>query len=202
MPRAHTPDEKRAIRDRLLASGRDRFARFGLHKTTIAELARGAGIGKGSFYQFYDSKEELFMAVQEDEESRFKSELVAEIEAAGDGRAAVVALLECVATRLDRHPFLRTLLDPQTLQVLTLRLSAERLAEHRERDRSFFLELARSWQQRGWLRDDVDPDGFFAVLAAMFAISLQREMIGEGIVEVATREIAEAVADRWCAPAR
>lgn len=198
MPRAHTDQERQAIRERLLATGRERFARFGLQKTTVADLARGAGIGKGSFYQFFDCKESLFLAIQEAEEARFKAELIDEIETVGSGREAVVALLVSVSSRLERHPFLRTLLDPQILQALTLRVPPERLAQHREGDRAFFSELAQSWKDRGWLREAVDPRSVFDVLAAMFAISVERELVGAGAVDRAIREIAEAIADRWC----
>lgn len=198
MPRAHTDAERQQIHQRLVEVGRDRFVRFGLHKTTVADLARGAGIGKGSFYQFFASKEELFMAVQEREEAAFKAGLIAEVDAAGNGRGAVVALLTCVTSRIDRHPFLRALLEPEVMQALTLRLPAERVEAHRQADRAFFLGLTEDWKERGWLRDDVATEVVFDVLAAMFAVSLQRELIGVDSADRAVREIAEAVADRWC----
>lgn len=199
MPRAHTDRERQAIRERLLEVGRDRFVRFGLQKTTVADLARGAGIGKGSFYQFFDNKEELFMAIQDAEETRFKAELIAEIEAARSGRAAVVALLRSVTAQLERHPFLRALLDPEVLGALSLRVDPARLDAHRASDRAFFASLVKDWKTRGWLREAVEPEVVFDVLAAMFAIALQRELIGEDSARRAAREIAEAIADRWCA---
>lgn len=198
MPRAHTEQERQEIRKRLLTAGRERFIRVGLQKTTLSDLAADAGIGKGSFYQFFASKEELFMAVKEDEEMHFKRALVEDLDQAASGREAVVALLQCVATRLERHPFLRVLLDPQLLGTLTLRISPARLQEHQQEDRAFFLDLARDWKQRGWLRDDVEPQTVFDVLVAMFGISVQRGLLGPDVVQRATAELAEAVADRWC----
>lgn len=198
MPRAHTEHERALIRERLLTTGRECFVRHGLQKTTVADLARGAGIGKGSFYQFFDNKEALFMAVQEREEARFKHDLIAELQGARSGRDAVVALLRSVSERLDRHPFLRSLLEPGVVQALSLRVSPEQLAGHQQRDRRFFLELAAEWKQRGWLHAGVAPEAVFDVLAAMFAISLQRDTIGRDTVDRAVSELAEAVADRWC----
>ena len=51
------------IRERLLAAGRELFARYGLRKTTVEELARAAGIAKGTFYLFFPSKEALYAEV-------------------------------------------------------------------------------------------------------------------------------------------
>lgn len=198
MPRAHTPAERERIRERLLQAGRDGFTRVGLAKITIAELARDAGIGKGSFYQFFPSKEELFLAVQEDEEAAFKAELVRELDQAGSGRAAMRTLLLATATRLDEHPFLRRLLDPETLSELALRVPPERLAAHQEADRAYFVALLHEWQRRGWMRSEIDPQVAFDVLTAIFTITVQRELIGAEATQRALVEIVEAVATRWC----
>lgn len=198
MPRAHTPAERERIRERLLQVGRDGFTRVGLAKITIADLARDAGIGKGSFYQFFASKEELFLAVQEQEEAAFKATLVRELERAGSGRAAVRTLLMTTATRLDEHPFLHRLLDPETLSELTLRVAPERLAAHQEADRCHFVALLEGWKRRGWLRPEVDTGVAFDVLTAVFSITLQRELLGREAVRQAVTEIAEAMAARWC----
>jgi AcrR family transcriptional regulator len=202
VPRAHTPSERERIRERLLQAGRDGFTRVGLAKITIAELARDAGIGKGGFYQFFESKEELFLAVQEQEESAFKAALHRELEQAGSGRAAVRTLLLVTATRLDDHPFLRRLLDPETLSALTLRVPPERLAAHREADRAYFVELLLAWKRRGWLREQVDPHVAFDVLTAIFLITMQRELLGADAARHAVTELAEATATRWCTDSR
>lgn len=198
MPRAYTPAERERIRERLLQVGREGFTAVGLAKITIAELAREAGIGKGSFYQFFESKEELFLAVQEQEEASFKAALVCELDQAASGRDAVRTLLLAAATRLDEHPFLRLLLDPQTLAALTLRVPPERLAAHREDDRAYFITLLRGWKRRGWLRPQVEPRTAFEVLTAMFLLSTQRELLGPAAARRATAELAEALAERWC----
>ena len=39
------------------------FARRGFSGTSIADIARNAGIGKGTVYEYFDSKEDLFFAV-------------------------------------------------------------------------------------------------------------------------------------------
>lgn len=52
-------NEQLHIRKRLRESGRRLFATFGVVKTSIDQLTREAGIAKGSFYKFHDSKERL-----------------------------------------------------------------------------------------------------------------------------------------------
>ncbi len=103
-------------------------------------------------------------------------------------------------TSLDEHPFLRLLLDPRTLTALSLRIDPDRLAAHRMDDRDFFFSMVHDWKQRGWLREEAEAQMVFDVLTAIFLVSVQRDMQGEEASLRATRELAEAVAERWCPP--
>ncbi len=68
MPKGFTEYEKELIRKRLLEQGQRLFSAYGLKKTNIEEIAKAAGISKGAFYNFYESKEALFMEVIEQAE--------------------------------------------------------------------------------------------------------------------------------------
>ncbi len=50
-------------RNELLAFATERFAANGYHPTSVAELVDGLGVGKGVFYWYFDSKEELFLEI-------------------------------------------------------------------------------------------------------------------------------------------
>ena len=41
----------------------ERFAEGGYHPTSVAEIVQGLGVGKGVFYWYFDSKEELFLEI-------------------------------------------------------------------------------------------------------------------------------------------
>lgn len=56
------PDGKqRAKRARILASATELFVRFGYRKTSIDEVARAAGVAKGTVYLYYRNKAELVL---------------------------------------------------------------------------------------------------------------------------------------------
>src|SRR5262245_59252059 len=44
----------------------ERFASAGYHSTSVAELVEGLGVGKGVFYWYFDSKEELLGQILRD----------------------------------------------------------------------------------------------------------------------------------------
>jgi AcrR family transcriptional regulator len=66
--RAVSDEDKSQRREQIMAAAKEVFARKGFHATTIADIAKQAGLAYGSIYWYFDSKEELFhalMAVQE-----------------------------------------------------------------------------------------------------------------------------------------
>jgi AcrR family transcriptional regulator len=62
MSRRLTPRGEQRRRE-LLAYATERFATNGYHPTSVAELVDGLGVGKGVFYWYFESKEDLFMEI-------------------------------------------------------------------------------------------------------------------------------------------
>ena len=77
MRRAVSDEEKGRRRDEILAAARDVFSREGFHSTTIAAVARAAGLSYGSIYWYFDSKEALFHALMESEAAALRDHIAA-----------------------------------------------------------------------------------------------------------------------------
>lgn len=65
MATAFSPQERERIRESLLDAALKSAASQGMRHATVDELAREAGISKGAFYRFYQSKEHLFLSMLE-----------------------------------------------------------------------------------------------------------------------------------------
>jgi len=72
MARSFTETEKDNIRRKLIDECEKSWAAFGYKKTNIGELCAKAGISKGAFYLFYDSKELLFCDVLDNIQERHR----------------------------------------------------------------------------------------------------------------------------------
>ena len=57
---------REATRARLLAAAAEEFSRAGLERASIDAISLAAGYGKGTIYNYFPSKEELFLAVVEE----------------------------------------------------------------------------------------------------------------------------------------
>lgn len=63
MPSIFTPEDKERIRSQLLVDGRKMMLERGITKTNIDELAERAGIAKGTFYNFFPSKQDFILEI-------------------------------------------------------------------------------------------------------------------------------------------
>jgi AcrR family transcriptional regulator len=75
--RAVSAEDKSQRRDEIMAAAKEVFARKGFHDTTIADIARQAGLAYGSVYWYFDSKDELFHALMAAEEAALRAHLSA-----------------------------------------------------------------------------------------------------------------------------
>jgi AcrR family transcriptional regulator len=75
--RAVSAQDKSQRRDEIMAAAKKVFARKGFHDTTIADIAKQAGLAYGSIYWYFDSKDELFHALMAVEESALRSHISA-----------------------------------------------------------------------------------------------------------------------------
>jgi AcrR family transcriptional regulator len=98
--RAVSDEDKSQRRDEIMAAAKKVFARKGFHATTIADIAKEAGLAYGSIYWYFDSKEDLFHALMAIEEQTLRAHVAAAVGASTetDGetpfRTAVQATLE------------------------------------------------------------------------------------------------------------
>jgi AcrR family transcriptional regulator len=149
MPKGFTEYEKKLISQRLLEQGYKQFSAYGLKKTNIEELAQAAGISKGAFYIFYESKEALFMDVVEMAEKRYRQELLAVVDLPGPSpRARLTAVLEKAIALLKTMPILQ-FFTSSDYYLLFRRVPAEKFQEHMANDRVFIEELVTRCQEAG-----------------------------------------------------
>ena len=106
LPSRDDPNFK--IQNRILEVATKQFVKFGYRKTSISDIADHAGIGKGSLYLHYESKQELFLSCQL-EEQREIYERFDKISVMPE-RDRLKTYLECILTFATSAPLSKALL--------------------------------------------------------------------------------------------
>lgn len=60
------------VRNKILSAAQERLWHYGFKKTTIDEIASDAGVGKGTVYLYFDSKEDIALTIM----AAFKEEML------------------------------------------------------------------------------------------------------------------------------
>lgn len=68
----------------ILDAAKELITRYGLDKTTVAEIAAKAGIAKGTVYLYFKSKEEIYYSLLTREAEGFKEVILPKLEKARD----------------------------------------------------------------------------------------------------------------------
>ena len=153
-----------------LERGTQLFARFGFKKTSVDQIAKDAGVAKGTVYLAADTKEDLFYQAVHREVRAYTAEIAKLI----DPRKAADQLLAEVTLAgmqyLDDRPLVRDLIFGN--HQLILPEWADRLEELRTLGRQNAAEIVRLGIRQGIFRGDLDVDEVATLLEDM-AIATQ-----------------------------
>ena len=194
MTKAFSDKEKELIRSKLVEKGKELFARYGLRKTGIVDLTKAVGIAQGSFYNFFQSKEELYFEIIEQEEQYMKGRLLTKHKVQEDvTRQSLEAFLTDAFGMVDESTFIKKLMNGEDYEQLLRKLPEERIAKHIETDSDILTPMITMWQKQGAVIDR-KPEVIGGLLRAVFTLTLHKKEIGEDIFQEVLELLIELIA--------
>jgi AcrR family transcriptional regulator len=156
---------EQAKKDCILLQAARCFSRFGFKKTSVDEIAKAAGVAKGTIYLAAESKEDLFYQALH----REVREWVAEVSRLIDPREPADELLGKMALfgfeKLEQSPLVHDLLVGKTRELLPM--WTDRFDELRGLGRQNVVEVLRLGIKQGRFRPVLDVDRVAQVLQDM-----------------------------------
>ena len=201
MPRAFNENEKERIRAMLLRSGRASFLERGLKGTTLDHLIASAGIGKGSFYQFFRSKEDLFLELFSEEIPEMMTRLFhASFDSTTDTREALVRLMKAMIHELETSQLVRVVLDdPEQLERF---LSTEEFEILRKRiavENSLIIDCIKQAQAQGEIID-MDPIEISEIIGMVKHLPVHKDKLPPTLYRQLCNSYPEVIADGLTCP--
>jgi AcrR family transcriptional regulator len=170
--RLQDPGARQARAARILDAATELLLRHGYRRVTVDDVASRAGIGKGTVYLHWKTREELFKAVFEREVLEAVDELVRTLRE--DPEAwRLHRLARSYFLAIMRRPLLKAvfLADAELLGKLARPGSGAREQRHRLASHAYFELLA----EHGLLRTDLRPDAVAYAFMAMLEGFIQAE---------------------------
>ena len=148
-------------RERLFRAALDLFARKGFAETTVEDITNAADLGKGTFFNYFPSKEHILLAFAEMQLGKLRA-------AADEARAKnepTRVFLRSLGARMTQEP----IRNPSIIRILLQAFLSnspvrESVMDLQSRVIAIHTEIIRLGQERGEIRDDLPPE----VLAHVF----------------------------------
>ena len=140
------------LRERLFRSALDLFAQKGFAETTVEDITNAADVGKGTFFNYFPSKDHILLAFGEMQLAKLRDAL----EEARHSSQPLPHYLRSLSERMTQEP----MRNPAIVRALLLAyLSStpvrEAMLDMQKRVLAFHSEMIALGQQRREIRDDV-----------------------------------------------
>ncbi|UNC92008.1 TetR/AcrR family transcriptional regulator [Candidatus Contubernalis alkaliaceticus] len=194
MPKHFTSNEREIIYQRLIEAGKEYWERYGIKRTNVQDLARAAGISKGTFYLFFKSKELFFMEVLQKSHDQIKQQLMQVLMSEqGSLKERFVSAVMKLFEEIKLNPWMVRLMSGNGEYAYLIRkLPREKVEQHivgDDEDTKQLLEML-------CITGDIDTKTVSAALRGLFFILLHRQEVGEEQVDDAFRLLIEGLSMR------
>lgn len=167
-------DKKTLIYD----CAKELFSIKGFKDTNIAEITQKAGIAIGTFYNYYPSKEKLFMDIFLEENTKLKRNCFQSLDLNQSPLVVVGKMLRLNVEGTKANPILREWYNKSVFEKLQQVYREEKGIDAVDFLYDGFLEIVRVWQEQGKMRKDIDSKMIMMIFAAIINVDTHKEEIG------------------------
>ncbi len=175
-------------RQAILHAAIARFGREGYRATSVADIARDAGVGATLTYAYFPNKEALFLAALDEDAAAVIEEGLSHVIDGDDMRAWRDTLLFTLLDAVEQHPLARRVLAGLEPTVTDRVAEIPVMAELRKA----VADRLRADQLAGYVRSDIDPDaianGSVAIILSLMMSVLQ---FGRAVVDMFAPDVLE-----------
>ena len=192
MATAFTSEEKEVIRKKLHKVAKECLQRYGVKKTTVDQMAAMVDISKGSFYNFYSSKEMLFFTVLEEYQIDVMNRLTEQLgmETKIDTNRLVQLLYDFYQDF--RYSFMYTIFKNHEMELLLRKLPKEVIINHHLIDDRMVKKIV----SRINIKENVSVEIVSALFRTIAMTILHIEEIGEEQFDTTLRLVIQGVVEQ------
>jgi len=158
--------------------GKELFCSKGFKDTNIAEITKIAGMATGSFYNYYPSKEKLFMEIYNEENVKLKRQIMGTTDLTDNPVNVIQRILSLNLQGMNSNPILREWYNREVFGKIEKSFREENGIEKVDFLYSSFIEIVETWQTQGKMRNDIDSRMIMMIFAAIINVDTHKDEIG------------------------
>ncbi|MBT2217526.1 TetR/AcrR family transcriptional regulator [Virgibacillus dakarensis] len=165
------------IKAEIFNCGKAIFQSKGYKDTNISDITKMAGTGVGTFYNYYSSKEQLFLDVYMSENKQIKNRIVESLDVNEDPITLVKEFVTRILEAMHTNRILQEWYNRDVFRKLEKHFR-ENPSIDDDSIRSFFVGLLKQWKAEGKIRSDLDDGLLAAIFDSLAYIDSHKEDIG------------------------
>lgn len=163
---------------RILKYGKELFSSKGFKDTNVAEITKMAGIATGSFYNYYTSKDILFMEIFLEENLKLKKKIMEIIDIEADPINVIQQMMFLNNQGMSENPILREWYNKEVFNKIEQNYSEKIGIAQKNFLYDIFIDIVKNWQVQGKMRDDIKADMIMAIFTALIIIDTHKDEVG------------------------
>lgn len=159
--------------------GTELFNAKGFKDTNVSDITKLCGYAVGTFYNYYASKEKLFIEIYLRENEELKRSMMAKVNVDDEPAKVLKQMMEHNYSGMNEHPILKEWYNKALFSKLEKEFYAHGGIEGiHEMMNSGMLELIRHWKSKGKIRTDLEDGMILALFNSIPYIDIHKEEIG------------------------
>ena len=155
-------------RRKILDAAARLFIRKGFYGTSIADLAKAAGLTKGALYHHFEGKDALFFAVVEDVRDTWREAVVRDVLKAEDAPTRLAVLLDNHARLIAKNEALCLVISSLVMEMDSSKPAFRAALQELYNDMARFIErIVQKGQAAGQVRSDLEARAVAVTLVGM-----------------------------------
>lgn len=154
------------------------FSTKGFKDTNVAEIMKMAGLATGTFYNYYLSKDSLFIEIYNEENKKLKKSIMESLDLQSDPINVVHELMLLNFQGMSSNPILKEWHNKEVFSKIEQKFREENGLEQVDFLYSSFIDIVRNWQSEGKMRSDINADMIMAIFSAIAVMETHKEEIG------------------------
>lgn len=186
-------------KQQLYQSAKAMFSERGFKDTNISAITKAANMAVGTFYLYYSSKEQLFMEIFKDENTRLKHELLDKLDLNESPKAIILRMLQINQEGIQTNPILREWYTSDEFRKIEQAYREAHAIDSLNFLYDTFLSLVERWQAEGKMRSDIDSKMIMKVFEAVINVDTHKDELGmeyfPGLLDIMTDLILKGLTE-------
>lgn len=186
-------------KQQLYAMAKTMFSEHGFKDTSVLAITKAAHMAVGTFYLYYASKEQLFMDIFRDENTRLKQELIRKLDLEQPPKEVIFRMMQINREGIQTNPILREWYSSDDFRKIEQAYREEHAIDSLDFLYDTFHALVQRWQKEGKMRSDIDSTMIMKVFEAIINVDTHKDEIGleffPDLLEVMTDLVLKGLAE-------